>query len=194
MAVHWIPPKGAPPVPCEPSASPLSTVSGAVQGVTCPVCRAAIVKWDSRWRPSAVVDFPRITGSVLLALGLAWGSIGAAEVRVDEPDRWSEPSASHHGKHFLGGIPLGVGAYAMTSLGDIPIGDRFITAAAAGAIVGVGFEVVRGWDGSSYIDPVDAAWVVVGSIAGAGLAHLTGSAVSLAARPGQASVTVAWRF
>ncbi len=134
---------------------------------------------------------PWLPASLLL---MAWGSIAAAELAIDQAPLWWEPSASHHGKHFLGGLPVGAGAYALTSLTDAPVEDRFITAAAAGAIVGVGFEVVRGWDGSSYVDPVDAAWVVVGSVAGAGLAHLTGQAMSVRASPDVVAVGIAWRF
>ncbi len=147
--------------------------------------------------PAACVVRHRLSfrlGAAALLLSLAWGSIGAAELAIDQPDAWWEPSASHHGKHFLGGLAVGAGSYALTSLGPVPVGDRFITAAAAGAIVGVGFEVIRGWDGSAYIDPCDAAWVVLGSVAGAGLAHLTGQAMSVRASPDVVAVGIAFRF
>ncbi len=120
--------------------------------------------------------------------------VQAAEVAVDRGDQWFEPSASHHGLHFAGGMALGVVSYGTATLLDATRVYRYGTAAAVGLVVGAGYEVVRGLDGSSYIDGVDVAWTVAGSLAGAAVADLTGRVVGVAVGHRSAAVTVAFRF
>lgn len=95
-------------------------------------------------------------------------ALSAAEhVAVDRPDDWYRPDVSHHGKHAVGGAVIGAVAYAAGSLVTDSRPKRVALAVAAGAAIGLGYELIEGRDGKSFVDPVDAAWVTVGAAAGA---------------------------
>jgi hypothetical protein len=118
-----------------------------------------------------------------------------AVVAIDRPADWLEPSASHHGKHGLGGIPLGVASASLVSLATGARAAKYAVAIGTGAVVGVGYEVAMGWGSTgTYMDPVDALWVVSGAIVGAALVDLTGQAVTVVAGPHQVAVAIAFRF
>jgi hypothetical protein len=134
----------------------------------------------------------------VLACAAACACAGA-EVGVDEPRRWYDLAASHHGQHALGGAALGALGYGAAALVTEERDRRVACGIALGVVVGVGYEVAmaaRGGDGHSEgpADPVDAAWVAVGALAGVVVADLTGQAVELAVTPRSAAIVVAWRF
>lgn len=121
----------------------------------------------------------------------------ASECRVDQPDAWYDPSVSHHLKHAESGAIIGVAVYSLTATVTESRADRYATAIAAGAIVGVAYEVEHA-SRHCYADPVDAAWVTVGAAVGALAADVTGQTVSLLVRREEGGTTVgatiAWRF
>lgn len=112
-------------------------------------------------------------------------------VRVDQPDRWYQPGTSHHGKHAAGGLALGAVTFAAVPAARA---TRYAVATAVGAAVGLGFELARGRDGSSYVDPVDVAWTTAGAAAGAALADLAGFAISATVNRRGASLGVRITF
>ncbi len=130
----------------------------------------------------------------LLATIAAVPLLGAV-VAIDRPSDWWEPSASHHEMHGLGGVALGFTSASLVSLATDARAAKYAVAIGTGAVVGVGYEVAHGWgsDGT-YMDPVDALWVVGGSVVGAALVDLTGQAVTVVAGPRQVAVGIAFRF
>lgn len=131
---------------------------------------------------------------LLLALPLATLVAADWNVQVDQPDRWWDPQASHHGKHGLGGLAIGVVGYELASLWTDDRSNRIVEATAAGLVVGVGYEVYHGYQSADYTDPVDALWVGAGSLVGAVLTDLTHQAVSVAIGPHEVSAGLCYRF
>lgn len=126
-------------------------------------------------------------------------SASALEVAVDDSARWYDLGASHHGQHALGGAAIGALGYGAAALVTDQRDRRLASGIALGAVAGVGFELLaaeRGGDGhgENLVDPIDAAWVVVGAAAGALLADLTHEAITIAATPTSVGAAVAWRF
>jgi hypothetical protein len=119
--------------------------------------------------------------------------VGPWIVAVDRPERWADMSASHHGQHAAGGAAIGAASY-LASVGLDDRGKRYAVAIAAGVTAGVGFELWEGRRGTSYADPIDAAYVAMGAAAGALAADLTGRTLSVALTPTSAAVGIAWRF
>jgi hypothetical protein len=118
-----------------------------------------------------------------------------AVVAIDRPSEWLEPSASHHGLHAAGGVALGVASAGLVSLATDARAAKYAVAIGTGAVVGVGYEVAMGWGSTgTYMDPVDALWVVSGAIVGAALVDLTGRLVTVAAGPRQVAVAIAFRW
>lgn len=134
------------------------------------------------------------TARLLLAGLLALRVAGAEVVGIDQPSRWFDPGASHHLEHGLGGAAIGVTGYAAAALVTDNRERRLAFAAGTGAVVGIGYELARGRDGTSLADPIDAAWVAAGAVAGALAADLTGQALSLAITPRSAAIALAIRF
>jgi hypothetical protein len=129
----------------------------------------------------------------LALLATIAANAAALDLAVDQPDRWYDPAVSHHGKHGLGGVVLGAVVFEAARVATDDRATRYCTAFAAGAVVGIGYEVAHGSD-ATLIDPIDAAWVAVGSLVGAGLADLTEGALSIAPTRGGASLVATLRF
>ena len=115
-------------------------------------------------------------------------------IAIDRPSDWASPTASHHGKHAeLGaivGAPTYLAAYSLCQ-------DRrtsYMTALVAGATIGIGYEVLRGADGSAYTDPVDAAWTTLGALGGAALTDALGTTASISLSPHRGAIALAWSF
>lgn len=123
----------------------------------------------------------------------------ALEVAVDDAGRWYDVGTSHHGQHALGGAAIGALGYGAAALTTDRRDCRLAAGIAVGAVAGIGFELAAaagGGDrhGETLVDPIDAAWVVVGAAAGAVLADLTHEAVTIAVTPTSVGAAVAWRF
>jgi len=120
-------------------------------------------------------------------------SLTAATIAVDQPDGWYRYDVSHHGKHAQMGAVVGVAGWATGYALDCGRAGRILTGTGAAFAVGIGYEVARG-KGSTYMDPVDAAWTGVGGLASSLLCELGYSALSVATTADSAAVAVAWRF
>lgn len=117
-----------------------------------------------------------------------------AELAIDRPDAWADPQASNHGKHAIGGAAVGAVGYAAAGLLTTDSDKRIAMGTAAGFAAGVAYEIARGQDGSSYIDPVDMVWTGAGALVGACIMNLGDHAIDVALSPRGASIAVAWRF
>lgn len=128
----------------------------------------------------------------LLCLAL---SLPATEhVAIDQPNAWYAVNASHHGKHAVGGVAIGAVAYTGAAFATDEREDRYAAAVICGVAVGVGYELVEGRDGKSYVDPVDALWVAAGALVGAAIADATDQLLTITPKRDGAALTLAWRF
>lgn len=109
----------------------------------------------------------------IASAALSGVEIAGRIVAVHRPDAWYDPTASNHGKHLLMGVPTGL----LSAEIDDPVA-RYATSLTTGAVVGIGWEIYMSRHGK-WIDPVDAAWVVAGSLATTALADLTGQAFAV---------------
>lgn len=122
-------------------------------------------------------------------------TLGSAYVAVDNPSEWHEWDSSHHDQHFILGAAIGIPTYTVTRIVSESRTAGYVAATGAGMLIGSLYELQRGYDGSAYVDPVDALlWTGGGALAGAFLADMTGEAISLIVTPDSAAVGLAWEF
>ncbi len=113
--------------------------------------------------------------------------------RVDPSADWYDPMGSHHLKHAELGVVVGYGTYAGASLAFESRAARYGSAIGAGIVVGFGYEIYHRSD-TTLADPVDAAYVVAGSLVGAVLCDLTCQAIEAYLAPDAAAIgyTARW--
>jgi hypothetical protein len=130
-----------------------------------------------------------VIARALLVLAIA-AAATAADVGVDEPSRWWDPLASHHGLHGLGGAAIGCATFAAVA----PHAGRaasYGSAIAAAAVCGIGWELLAAHHGADLVDPVDAAWVVAFAPVGAAIADATGLRITVLPRRDGAALAIA---
>lgn len=116
-------------------------------------------------------------------------------VGVDQPDRWSDITASHHDRHLLGGAVLGGALYAGSCLATDQRAYRYAFAVGGTAAAAVGVEIAEAVsDGTALADPVDVAWTVAGGALGAVATDLVDRVITVSPRRDGAAVAIAWRF
>lgn len=129
----------------------------------------------------------KITALIIASAALSGVEIAGRIVAVDRPDAWYDPSVSNHGKHFLMGVPGGLVSAAI----DDPV-TRYAASFTAGAVVGLGWELYMSREGR-WINPVDAAWVVAGSLVTTALVDLTGQAFSVTGSDSSVALSYTYR-
>ncbi len=120
--------------------------------------------------------------------------VGRAHIAVDRPSEWDEWDSSHHKEHFAMGCVVGAPSFLIARYAADSRPAGYLAAGVAGLVTGYGYEIQRGWDGSAYVDSVDAGYVLVGSLASAFVCDMTGEAISLIVTPDSASVGYAVRW
>lgn len=135
-----------------------------------------------------------IRALALLLLALAASASDGMHFGVDRSADWYRLDVSHHDQHLVGGVAIGALSFIGASLVTDSRPARYATAIGAGVVVGYGYELATGRDGSSYVDHVDAGWVVVGAIAGAALTDLIGQEIIITPHHDGGAVALALRF
>lgn len=119
-------------------------------------------------------------------------TLSAADWKVDQPSRWYDPEASHHGKHALIlGAPVAVISYVGLRIVGFNRPVAFVGGSLAASAAGVVYELNGAADGA-YRDPVDVAWTALGGIVAAGLCW-SGEAWYVAPRIGRETAAIEWQ-
>lgn len=140
----------------------------------------------------AAPDGASVTRLALLLLVIA--ALPALELRVDRPDEWADPYASHHGKHALTGAFLAVPSYLGARAVGLDRGPSFAAAVAVPLVAGVAYEIQRAPSGA-YCDPVDMAWTAAGGLLAASVCYATDRfLVAPLITSDAAGVALCWEF
>jgi hypothetical protein len=112
-----------------------------------------------------------LTGLAVPSLAILAAPLSGMEVGVDQPGGWHDPTVSHHGKHGWLGVGTGAVGWTGAYLLDADQATRCTVGISLGFAVGFGYELVHA-KGSTLLDPVDALWVIAGSVLSVSLAEI----------------------
>lgn len=172
---------------CRPAASfTVPSCAGDVAAALCLDCLKAGVRMCSN--PKAAP----LAATALLLLVVA--ALPALDLRIDRPDDWADPDASHHGKHALTGAAIAVPSYLGARAVGLDRGPSFAAAVAVPFVAGIVYEIQRAPSGA-YCDPVDMAWTATGGLLAASACYATDRfLVAPLITSDAAGVALCWEF